>query len=536
MKRLAAFAAACLVFLAPTAASAAVPADYSVKGIDISHHQGTVNWPAVAGTGQQFAYLKATEGTDYADPTFGTNYAGAKGNGLYAGAYHYGLPDHSSGRVQADWFLDHARYQHDGRTLPPMLDIEWPSGPSGSPSPCYGMSPSAIVGWIRDFVDRVRERTGATTVIYTNTNWWNPCTGSNTSFGALPLFVADYSYGSEGPSPMPAGWSRWTFWQYTSGGSVSGISGNVDRDVFNGSAAALKTLVGGRQPVNDFDGDGASDLALFRPNAGNWHVKSVSRMVQLYGSYEYGGGGDIPLSGDFDGDGYTDIALYRPAQGQWWIKSVKRDVQLYAAYEYGGNGDIPLTGDFDGDGYTDIAVFRPSTAQWHIKSVKRNVQITGSHQWGGGGDIPLSGDFDGDGTDDMVLYRPAQGQWWVKSISRNVQLYGGHEYGGSGDVPMTGDFDGDGNADIALYRPSAGQWHVKSLKRGVQLWGSHQYGGSGDVPLTGDYDGDGFADIALYRPSAGQWHVKSLHRNAQLVGSHPYGGGGDVPATAVPTR
>ncbi|GIJ45167.1 hypothetical protein Val02_20530 [Virgisporangium aliadipatigenens] len=287
---------------------------------------------------------------------------------------------------------------------------------------------------------------------------------------------------------------------------------------------------------NDFDGDGASDLALFRPNAGNWHVKSVSRMVQLYGSYEYGGGGDIPLSGDFDGDGYTDIALYRPAQGQWWIKSVKRDVQLYAAYEYGGNGDIPLTGDFDGDGYTDIAVFRPSTAQWHIKSVKRNVQITGSHQWGGGGDIPLSGDFDGDGTDDMVLYRPAQGQWWVKSISRNVQLYGGHEYGGSGDIPMTGDFDGDGNADIALYRPSAGQWHIKSLKRNVQILGSHPYGGGGDVPLTGDYDGDGYTDIALFRPSAGEWHVKSVKKNAQLIGSHPYGGGNDLAVTNIPTR
>jgi GH25 family lysozyme M1 (1,4-beta-N-acetylmuramidase) len=62
-----------------------------------------------------------------------------------------------------------------------------------------------MVTWIHDFVNRVRARTGQPTMIYTNTSWWNQCTGSNASFGDNPLFIANYS-GS--PGTLPSGWSR----------------------------------------------------------------------------------------------------------------------------------------------------------------------------------------------------------------------------------------------------------------------------------------------------------------------------------------
>ncbi|MFI5915663.1 FG-GAP repeat domain-containing protein [Dactylosporangium sp. NPDC051541] len=292
---------------------------------------------------------------------------------------------------------------------------------------------------------------------------------------------------------------------------------------------------GPRTVVNDFDADGKSDIALFRPSAGQWNIKSAARNVQLYGSYPYGGGDDIQLTGDFDADGYADIALFRKTTGQWNIKSVKRGVQLVASYPYGGGDDTPLTGDFDNDGYTDIALFRHTTGQWNIFSVHRGVQIVASYVYGGGNDVPLAGDFDGDGYSDIALFRKTTGQWNILSLHRGVQIVASYPYGGGDDIPMAGDFDNDGKDDIALFRTTTGQWNIKSVARGVQLFASYQYGGGDDIPLTGDYDGDGYADFALFRVTTGQWNILSPHRGVQLLASHQYGGGNDLPATTIPT-
>src|SRR5258705_9160325 len=124
--------------LAATAA-AAVPAGYQVTGVDVSNHQGNIDWAKVGASGQRFSYAKATEGVHFVDPFFAAHNAGAKANGLYAGAYHYARPDRSGGREQADYFLDRAPFLNDGRTPPPMLDIEGPWEGSGSPYPSYRM-------------------------------------------------------------------------------------------------------------------------------------------------------------------------------------------------------------------------------------------------------------------------------------------------------------------------------------------------------------------------------------------------------------
>ncbi|WP_240670750.1 GH25 family lysozyme [Actinoplanes solisilvae] len=507
------------------------PAGYTVRGIDVSHYQGPINWSQVAASGERFAILKATDNTGYVDPTFATNYLGAKNAGLYVGAYHFALPDRSTGAVQADFFLDHARYVRDGRTLPPMLDIEWPYSGSGSPSPCYGLTPAQMVSWIQAFVAEVQRRTGVRPIIYTNPNWWNPCTGSSKAFATLPL--AHAAYASQ-PGQVSAGWSTFTIWQYTSSGTVPGISGNVDRDVFNGSVAGLATLAG--RPVdhadNDFDADRRSELTLYRAANGFWNAENAATGVQPIASYPYGGNpSDVPLTGDFDGDGYADMAVY--AEGRWNLRSKHRNVDLAVDYPYGGNAtDVPLADDFDGDGTDDIAIYRKGTGQWWAKSVSRDVQIYGGSAYGGNPtDTPLVDDYDGDGYADIALYRGSTGQWHVKSLRRGVQLAASYPFGGDPtDIPLTGDFDGDGKADITLYRQGQGQWFAKSISRGVQLYDAHPYGGDpSDLPTTGDYDNDGFTDIALYRPTAGQWHVKSLRRAVQLYASYPYGGPDDRP-------
>ncbi|MFK3980795.1 glycoside hydrolase family 25 protein [Micromonospora sp. NPDC050397] len=223
-------------------AAAAAPPGYDVHGIDVSMWQGTIDWAEVAGAGTDFAYARASLGSDYTDPTFDANLDGAKSNGLYFGAYHFARPDQSGGQQQADFFLDRARVLRDGRTLPPMLDLEW--GPASVPT-CFGLSQSQMVAWITDFVDRVEARTGRTAVIYTNRNWWDPCVGS-TAFGGHPLAHPCYCVS---PGTLASGWSQFTIWQYTSTGSVPGVAGNVDQDVFNGSMGQLSALAAVPPPV-----------------------------------------------------------------------------------------------------------------------------------------------------------------------------------------------------------------------------------------------------------------------------------------------
>jgi GH25 family lysozyme M1 (1,4-beta-N-acetylmuramidase) len=88
----------------------------------------------------------------------------------------------------------------DGKTLPPMLDIEWPRADWTGLNACYNMAPAQLSAWIKDFVSEVAARTGRRAMIYTNTNWWNPCTGNNKAFGSYPLFIAGYT---ASPPPLP---------------------------------------------------------------------------------------------------------------------------------------------------------------------------------------------------------------------------------------------------------------------------------------------------------------------------------------------
>lgn len=219
------------------APSSAAPAGYPITGIDVSAFQGAIDWRAVAAGGAKFAYIRASEQAGIPDPYFATNYRDAKANGLYAGAYHRARPDVSSGKSQADYFLDHAGHIADGRTFPPMLDIEWPRTNWTGLNACYNLTPAQISTWIRDFVHQVQARTGRLATIYTNPNWWNPCTGNNATFGAHPLFNSGYV---PSPPPVPAGWTTWTLWQYSNSGALPG-----DQDVFNGDYAGLARLAEG---------------------------------------------------------------------------------------------------------------------------------------------------------------------------------------------------------------------------------------------------------------------------------------------------
>ncbi|MFJ4186596.1 lysozyme [Kitasatospora sp. NPDC089509] len=211
---------------------AALDAAVQTPGMDVASYQGNVDWSTAAANGAQFAYVKATEGTSYTNPSFGQQYNGSYNAGLIRGAYHFALPGDSSGSAQANWFVDHGGgWSADGATLPPALDIEYnPYGAS-----CYGLSRSAMVGWIGDFSATVHNRTGRYPTIYTTTSWWASCTGNYGGFGATnPLWIARYS---STVGTLPNGWGYQTFWQYADSGTFPG-----DQDLFNGSADRLSAL------------------------------------------------------------------------------------------------------------------------------------------------------------------------------------------------------------------------------------------------------------------------------------------------------
>jgi GH25 family lysozyme M1 (1,4-beta-N-acetylmuramidase) len=202
-------------------------------GIDVSHYQGSINWSSVKSAGIQFAYIKATEGTTYKDPNFNANYLNAYNANVIRGAYHFARPDLSTGAAQATYFAGNGgAWSRDNLTLPGMLDLE---------GGCYGKTAAAMQSWILDFYNTYKSKTGRDVVIYTSASWWNSCTGGWSGMSARsPLFVAHWTTAA---SPtIPTGFPYWTLWQYTDAGSVSGVSGSVDRDRFNGDSSRLLAL------------------------------------------------------------------------------------------------------------------------------------------------------------------------------------------------------------------------------------------------------------------------------------------------------
>ncbi|MEU1352237.1 GH25 family lysozyme [Streptomyces sp. NPDC005775] len=203
------------------------------EGIDVSKWQGGINWSSVRGAGIEFSWMKATEGLTYKDPTFSANYLNAYNAGVIRGAYHYARPDVSGGAAQADFFASNGgAWSRDNLTLPGVLDIE---------GTCYGYSQAGMRQWVLDFYNKYKARTGRDVVIYTSPSWWNSCTGGWSGMSALsPLWVAHWT--SAGSPSIPSGFPYWTVWQYSSTGSVSGVSGNVDRDRFGGDRSRLLAL------------------------------------------------------------------------------------------------------------------------------------------------------------------------------------------------------------------------------------------------------------------------------------------------------
>ncbi len=197
-------------------------AEFPVRGIDVSHHQGQIDWQTVRDSGVQFAYIKATEGADYRDPQFSQNWRDAQNSGIARGAYHYftfGTP----GREQAANFI--AAVPRDENALPPVVDFEFAGNSQRPPRAELLASLKAFLGAVADYY-------GQRPVLYvTKESFAEYLEGEDM---ANPIWIRDIFR-----EPGPVDGRLWVIWQYAANVRVPGIKGPVDQNALRGTIPDL---------------------------------------------------------------------------------------------------------------------------------------------------------------------------------------------------------------------------------------------------------------------------------------------------------
>lgn len=342
-----------------------------------------------------------------------------------------------------------------------------------------------------------------------STSWGSPIGGRMAWTGTSASFTP-----SEVTLPAAAnGQNVQLRWLMASDSSVASVGFRLD-DVSVSAGVICSSCTSSVRSPFDFDGDGKSDVSIFRPSVGEWWYlrssDSTSRALQ------FGQGTEKIASADYTGDGKTDVAFWRPTTGEWFI--LRSEDQSFYSFAFGASGDIPAPADYDGDGKADPAIFRPSNSTWYILKSSGGTIIT---TFGTSGDRPVAADYDGDGKADLGVFRPSTGEWWINRSLSGIFVA---TFGSSTDKTVQGDYTGDGKADIAFFRPSSNEWFI--LRSENQSFYSFPFGTSGDLPVPGDFDGDGKIDPSVFRPSNNVWYKLQSTAGFEAI---TFGVSGDTP-------
>jgi lysozyme len=222
------------------------PTAYAIKGIDLSHYNGSVDWPTLATSGYSFAYLKATEGASFQDTSFKPNWGASGSTNIVRGAYHT-FRFCSTVDAQIANFM--SMNPVDTSTLPPAVDIE----PAGAAS--YQTALDKPVGGcvvkniederlaLLDFLEKIQQKTGKVPVIFGASDVFRDLIDAR--FKKFNFWIAQYR-ATGGPDITLPGETPWTLWQHSSYAKVAGIQGDTDENVFFGNQADFQAFVAGR--------------------------------------------------------------------------------------------------------------------------------------------------------------------------------------------------------------------------------------------------------------------------------------------------
>jgi lysozyme len=203
---------------------------FPIRGIDISSYQKNIDWNRIDPSEINFVLIKATEGGDFKDPMFKSNWENVRERKLVSGAYHF-FTFCKSGQEQAKNYIDTvpvAKY-----TLPPVIDLEFIGNCNKK------LTSTELDRELQSFIDLVAARYDRQPLLYTTNEFYNAYLRGK--YPSIPIWISDFYSFNRTPT-LPDG-KAWTFWQYTERGTVSGIDGLVDLDVFNGTPAQFEKLV-----------------------------------------------------------------------------------------------------------------------------------------------------------------------------------------------------------------------------------------------------------------------------------------------------
>jgi hypothetical protein len=354
--------------------------------------------------------------------------------------------------------------------------------------------------------------------------------GTSTNVGVGPLAVGDFTTLLLDINPtytVGAYPQVWTEQTITLSGIATPTSGRIALRYFvedGGPDGANSNIIGVDTfsytavpvapttfPRSDFDGDGKSDLSVFRPSTGQWYIRQSggADIVRPFGIST-----DVIAPADYDGDNKVDVAVFRATAtaGMPDFYVLRSSDNTLQGAEWGTTGDVPVVADYDGDNKDDFAIYRNSLNGFYV--LQSQTGTSRFYKFGSPGDKPTCGLFAGnDAKADFSVYRPSTGTWWIADSVANTVT--SQQWGNATDIPVHADYDGDGKDDIAVFRPSEGRWYIRNSMAGTVSY--VDFGTSTDIPVPGDYDGDSKYDQAVYR--GGSWIIRNNVSGAVSFGS-----------------